>query len=105
MKLQRMVLICRALLIGVGHIRARAPKRGKNWSKENHPDPAFRVRMEAKVEKRGSCNVEDAPRPDIWGGSHTLEPVTEGPSVIPNVLPPSVSSDQSLSHVQLFATP
>ena len=41
MKLQRMVLICHALLIGVGHIRARVSKRGKNWSKGNHQTPCY----------------------------------------------------------------
>ena len=63
------------------------------------------VRMMAKVEKRGSWNVEDALRPNIRGGSHTLESVTECLNVVPNVLLPSVSSVQSLSRVQLFATP
>ena len=61
--------------------------------------------MVAKVEKRGSWNVEDAPRLNIRGRSHTLESVTECLNVIPNVLLPSVSSVQSLSRVQLFATP
>ena len=88
---ERTILTCCALLTGVGHIRARVSKRGKNWSKENHPDPFFRVRMVAKVEKRGSWNVEDAQRPNIWGASHTLESVIVCLNVIPSVLLPSVS--------------
>ena len=88
-----------------GAHQSQSIPEGEELVKGKSPDPLFRVSMMAKVEKMGSWNVEDAPRPNIWGGSHTLEPVTGCLKVIPNVLLPSVSSVQSLSRVRLFATP
>ena len=88
-----------------GAHQSQSIPEGEELVKGKSPDPLFRVSMMAKVEKMGSWNVEDAPRPNIWGGSHTLEPVTGCLKVIPNVLLPSVSPVQWLSRVRFFATP